>query len=68
MGLIRAGVGAVGGSLADQWKEFFYCESMDKSIMVVKGQKRVSGRSSNTKDSDNIIPMVQVLQWLMVSV
>ena len=55
MGLIRAGVGAVGGSLADQWKEFFYCESMDKSVMVVKGQKRVSGRSSNTKGSDNII-------------
>ena len=55
MGLIRAGAGAVGGLLADQWKEFFYCESMDKSVMVVKGQKRVSGRSSNTKGSDNII-------------
>ena len=55
MGLIKAGLGAVGGVLADQWKEFFYCESMDKSVMVVKGQKRVSGRSSNTKGSDNII-------------
>ena len=55
MGLIRAGAGAVGGLLADQWKEFFYCESIDKSVMVVKGQKRVSGRSSNTKGSDNII-------------
>ena len=55
MGLIKAGLGAVGGVLADQWKEFFYCESMDKSVMVVKGQKRVSGRSSNTKGGDNII-------------
>lgn len=55
MGLIKAGLGAVGGVLADQWKEFFYCEAMDKEVMVTKGQKRVSGRSSNTKGSDNII-------------
>ena len=55
MGLIKAAIGATGGVLADQWKEFFYCDSMDKSVMVVKGQKQVSGRSSNTKGSDNII-------------
>lgn len=55
MGLIKAGIGALGGTLADQWKEFFYCDSLDKDIMVVKGQKRTSGRSSNTKGSDNII-------------
>ena len=55
MGLIKAAVGATGGVLADQWKEFFYCDSMDKSVMVVKGQKQVSGRSSNTKGSNNII-------------
>ena len=34
MGLIRAAVGAAGGTLADQWKEFFYCEAMDKEVMV----------------------------------
>ena len=55
MGLIKAGIGALGGTLADQWKEFFYCEAMDKDVMVTKGQKRVSGRSSNTKGNDNII-------------
>ena len=55
MGLIRAMGGAVGGSLADQWKEYFYCEAMDADVLVCKGQKRVSGRSSNTKGSDNII-------------
>ena len=55
MGLIKAGIGALGGTLADQWKEFFYCESMGKEVMVTKGQKRVSGRSSNTKGNDNII-------------
>ena len=55
MGLIKAGIGALGGTLADQWKEFFYCESMPKEVLVTKGQKRVGGRSSNTKGSDNII-------------
>lgn len=55
MGLIKAGVGALGGVLADQWKEFFYCESLENDVLMVKGQKRISGRSSNTKGSDNII-------------
>ncbi|WP_461821438.1 SPFH domain-containing protein [Blautia stercoris] len=55
MGLIKAGVGAVNGVLADQWKEFFYCEALDKDILVTKGQKRIGKRSSNTKGSDNII-------------
>ncbi len=55
MGLIKAGIGAVGSTLADQWKEFFYCDALDMDVLVVKGQKRVGGRSSNTKGSDNII-------------
>ncbi len=55
MGLIKAGLGAIGGVLADQWKEFFYCDSIGVDTLVVKGQKRTSGRSSNTKASDNII-------------
>lgn len=55
MGLIKAGMGAAGGTLADQWKEFFYCEAMDKDVMVTKGKKRTSSRSSNTKGNDNII-------------
>ena len=42
MGLIKAAMGAAGGVMADQWKEFFYCDSMDKDVMVKKGQKRVS--------------------------
>ncbi|MBQ3549994.1 MAG: SPFH domain-containing protein [Clostridia bacterium] len=55
MGLIKAGTGAIGGVLADQWKEYFYCDSIDVNVLAVKGQKKVSGRSSNTKASDNII-------------
>ena len=55
MGLIKAGLGALGGVLADQWKEFFYCDSIENDVLMVKGQKRVGGRSSNTKGSDNVI-------------
>lgn len=55
MGLIKAFVGAAEGTLADQWKEFFYCDAMDKSVMVKKGQKRTGVRSSNVHGNDNII-------------
>ena len=55
MGLIKAITGALGGTLADQWKEFFYCEAIPATTLVVKGEKRIGQRSSNTKGSDNII-------------
>lgn len=55
MGLIKAAFGATGGVLADQWKEYFYCDAMTEDTLVVKGSKRVSGRSSNTKANENII-------------
>jgi len=55
MGLIKAITGAVGSTLADQWKEFFYCEALDADVLAVKGQKQITDRSSNTKGSDNII-------------
>ncbi|MBE7019181.1 MAG: SPFH domain-containing protein [Ruminococcaceae bacterium] len=55
MGLLKAGFGALGGVLADQWRDYFYCESMDADTLVVKGEKRIGGRSSNKKGTDNII-------------
>ncbi len=55
MGLLKAGFGAIGGVLADQWKEFFTCDAISSDVLIVKGQKNISGRSSNTKGSDNVI-------------
>ena len=55
MGLIKAGTGALGGTLADQWKEFFYCDALPNDVLMKKGEKRTGSRSSNTKGSDNII-------------
>ena len=44
MGLIKAIAGAAGGVLADQWKEFFYCEAMSADVICTKGQKKVTKR------------------------
>ena len=55
MGLIKAALGAAGGVLADQWKEYFYCDSLDSDVLAVKGRKRTGKRSSNRHGDDNVI-------------
>ena len=55
MGLLKAGIGALTGVLADQWRDYFYCEALPENVLVTKGVKRTSGRSSNTRGEDNII-------------
>ncbi len=55
MGLIKAAFTSVSSVLADQWKEYFYCDSLEVNVLAAKGQKRISARSSNTKGSDNVI-------------
>lgn len=55
MGRIKTALGSAGGVLADQRKEFFYCEALPANVLAVKGQRRTSGRSYNTRGSDNII-------------
>lgn len=55
-GIFTAFAGAAGGVLADQWKEYFYCDEMPAGVLVTKGQKRTSSkRSANKKAEDNII-------------
>jgi membrane protease subunit (stomatin/prohibitin family) len=55
MGLIKAAKSAVGGFFGDQWKEYFYCDSLPVNVLIRKGEKRTSKSSSNKKGSDNII-------------
>ena len=55
MGLLKAGVGALGGVLADSWRDYFYCDSLDTDVLAAIGEKRAGGRSSNKKGTDNII-------------
>lgn len=55
MGLIKAAMTSGSSVLADQWKEYFYCDSLPEDVLMTKGQKRRGSRSSNTKGSDNVI-------------
>lgn len=55
MGLIKAAFQAVGGTLADQWKEYFYCDSLDADVLAARGMHRVSGRSVNRHGDENVI-------------
>ena len=61
MGLIRAGLNAAGGVLADQWKEFFTCDAMSEGVLALKGRKSGGRRSINNKGSDNIITSGSVI-------
>ena len=56
MGLISAGLNALGGTLASQWKEYFYCDSMPDNVLATKAMKKTKGRfgGSRTED-DNVI-------------
>ncbi|MDO5292865.1 MAG: SPFH domain-containing protein [bacterium] len=57
MGLIRAIKNAAGSTMADQWKEYFYCDSLENEVLVTKGRKKTNKKTftSNRKGEDNII-------------
>ena len=55
MGLIKSAIAATTTVLGDQWKEYFYCDSLNANTIMVKGQKKTSSKSSNKDGSDNII-------------
>ena len=55
MGLMQALGATLTTVLADQWREYYYCESLPENVLMRKGTKRTGGKSSNTKGSDNII-------------
>ena len=61
MGLIRAGLNAAGGVLADQWKEFFSCEAIPEGVLALKGRKSGGRRGVNNKGSDNVITTGSVI-------
>lgn len=55
MGLVRAAGAALSTMMGDQWREYFYCNSLDNDTLMLKGQKRIGPKSSNTNGADNII-------------
>lgn len=56
MGLIKAVGGAIRGTMADQWKEYFYCDSLEADVLVTRGFKRTKGKfGTKNNGNDNII-------------
>ena len=57
MGLISAGIGAARGVLEDQWRDYFYCESIPANVLVTKGKKRnpKKGFFKSAADESNVI-------------
>ena len=55
MGLVRAAGAALSTMMGDQWREYFYCNALDNDTLMLKGEKRIGPKSSNTKGADNII-------------
>jgi membrane protease subunit (stomatin/prohibitin family) len=57
MGLIRAAADAVGGTLADQWKDFFTAPVFDEQTIVAPAtfQQGNWGRGINRNGSSNVI-------------
>ena len=66
MGLLKAGIGAAGGVLADQWREYFYCDSLTSDTLMVKGQKRSGGGGSDNIISDGSIIAVNEGQCMII--
>ena len=54
MGLIKAAKDAIGSMMAEQWREYFYCDALSNDILVAKGRKKASNNRNN-KGTDNII-------------
>lgn len=54
MGLISAALSTVGGALEDSYRNYFYSDSIDNDILVIKAQRRASRRSQNKGDPDII--------------
>ena len=58
MGLIQAAVGAIGGTLADQWKDFYTVPDglpPTAALFAAVPRGTNAGRGANTKGSSNII-------------
>lgn len=55
MGLIKAIGGAIRGTTADQWKEYFYCDALDVEVLVTKGKQRVNGKFGSKNNGNNNI-------------
>lgn len=46
----------VGSQLGDQWREYFYCDSLENNVLMTKGKRRITNqKTSNKNGMDNVI-------------
>ena len=43
---------AVGGTLASQWKEYFYLDAMPEGVLAAKANKKTKGRFGGSRHED----------------
>ena len=56
MGLIAAALNAAGGTLASQWKEYFYVDSLPDNVLATKAEKKEKARFGGSRhEDDNVI-------------
>ena len=53
MGLITAGIGAMSGVLADQWRDYFVADALEDNVLAVRAKKRVKGKLGGVKYEDS---------------
>ncbi|MBO4901325.1 MAG: SPFH domain-containing protein [Lachnospiraceae bacterium] len=54
MGILKALAASVTSEAADQWKEFFYCESIPAELIMVRAYRQQSAQSANKGNPDII--------------
>ncbi len=55
MGVIRAITSSLGSVAKEQWKEAFFMDALPVEILMARGHKHISGRSTNDRVDDEVI-------------
>lgn len=64
MGLIAAALNAAGGTLASQWKEYFYVDSLPDNVLATKAEKKVKARfGGSRREDDNVFRTAASSPW-----
>ncbi|MBR4550308.1 MAG: SPFH domain-containing protein [Oscillospiraceae bacterium] len=53
MGLISAALSSAAGVMADQWKEYFYCDALPENVLAARGVRR--GSALGNRGNENVI-------------
>ncbi len=66
MGLIKAAIRSAKGIFADQWREYFTCDSMGADVLVCRGHKRGKNRGDDSVITNGSVIAVSEGQAMMI--